>query len=395
MDTAGLAAADAARARQLLTPHLHAPLNLEQLQTDLAPLTGLDRYQSVNWEIIGPAGQEGLLIVGRAKAYAPPFVMLGVNLTNTVSDDFTVQFAARYLTFDPIGSGSELRLDFGIGSDPSVGASLYEPLGRTALFVRTYGQLGSSTFSVVQNDAVIAKYRERRVTGGGLLGANLGRDSEVTGGLQVAHLDTSVAAGDPGLPELSGAETLIRTRWIFDDQDSVVVPTNGQRAEVRLDHILQSPDANVDSRTNDGLTQAEVTGSSFWPWGRRNRVFVVLGAGTSFDGRPLPTEQFTLGAPFHLDAFNLGERRGDHYAVATLGLVRQFGRLPDFLGGPVFAGAWLENGSAFDSHTNVDFHTQTGIGLIIDTIIGPVVLGTSFGFDGGWRTFFGIGRIIG
>ena len=395
VDTAGLAPADAARARQLLTPHLNTPLNLVRLQSDLAPLTGLDRYQSVSWEIIGPPGREGLLIVGRPKYYAPPFVMLGVNLTNTVSDDFTVQFAARYLTFDPLGSGSELRLDFGIGSDPSIGAALYEPLGRTSLFARAYGQLAAHTFSVVQNDAVIATYREGRVLGGAQLGVNLGRDSELAGGLQVGHLDTSVRAGDPGLPALSGAEVMIRTRWLLDTQDNIVVPKNGVRLQVRLDHTVQSPDVGVTTRTNDGLTQAEVTGSSFWQWRQRNRLFAVVGAGTSFDGRPLATEQFTLGTPFHLDAFDVGERRGDHYAVGTVGLLHQLARLPDFLGGPVFAGAWLQNGSAFDSHTNVDLHTQTGLGVIIDTIIGPVVLGTSFGFDGAWRTFFGIGRIIG
>jgi hypothetical protein len=40
------------------------------------------------------------------------------NLENTVSEDFRVQLAARYLAFDIGGSGSELRIDGIIGSDP-------------------------------------------------------------------------------------------------------------------------------------------------------------------------------------------------------------------------------------------------------------------------------------
>ena len=88
---------------------------------------------------------------------------------------------------------------------------------------------------------------------------------------------------------------------------------------------------------------------TFWSLGERGRLFVLGGGGTSFDDQPLPTDQFALGSPFHLGALDNGEFRGDHYYIATGGYLHQFGRLPDFMGGPIFAGAWLENGDAFDS----------------------------------------------
>ena len=80
--------------------------------------------------------------------------------------------------------------------------------------------------------------------------------------------------------------------------------------------------------------------------------------------------------------------------MLTLGLARQISRLPDFLGGPVFASAWFQNGSAFDTHENADLHSQLGFGLVMDTLVGPVLVGGSVGFDGGWRTHFGVGRIF-
>ena len=125
---------------------------------------------------------------------------------------------------------------------------------------------------------------------------------------------------------------------------------------------------------------------------RRNRLFVVASAGTSFDGHPI--SQFLLGYPFRLDAFRIGERRGDHYGVLTLGAARQIGRLPDFMGGPVFVGAWLENGSAFDTDEDAEIESQAALGLILDTLVGPVVAGTSVGFGGDFRVFFGIGRLV-
>ena len=52
----------------------------------------------------------------------------------------------------------------------------------------------------------------------------------------------------------------------------------------------------------------------------------------------MPTDQFALGRPFHLGAHDHGEFRGDHYYMLTGGYLQQFGRLPDFMGGPIFAG---------------------------------------------------------
>ena len=78
--------------------------------------------------------------------------------------------------------------------------------------------------------------------------------------------------------------------------------------------------------------------------------------------------------------------------MATGGALRQFGRLPDFLGGPIFVGAWLENGDAFQRWRDATWRSNGGIGLVMDTILGPVVLAGSFGFDGRWRTYVAVGR---
>ena len=54
--------------------------------------------------------------------------------------------------------------------------------------------------------------------------------------------------------------------------------------------------------------------------------------GTSFGDVPLPTEQFAMGLPFRLSAYDAGEIIGPNYYVATAGYLRHIGRLPDFLG---------------------------------------------------------------
>ncbi len=390
--TAGIAPSDAAIVRRLLAPHVDHPLNLPNVEKDLSALSGLDRYQTVVWELMGPRGKEGLLIHASEKAYAPPFMMLGFNLENRTSSDFRVQMAARYLAFDVVGSGSELRLDGTIGSDPSVGFSLHRPIFGTRLFVRPYAAAVFNTLDFIDDDQIVAQYNIDRQYVGGDVGVVLSRESEVSGGLLFGHVDATVRAGDPGLPEASGADDEFRIRFIHDGQDTPVVPSRGTQALVGLTHYVRSPVVPGVERTNDNVTQLEGGISRFWSLRRSNRVFAMASGGTSFDGHPI--SQFQLGYPFRLDAFRIGERRGDHYAVLTLGAARRIARLPDFIGGPVFAGAWLQNGSAFNTHENADINSQIAVGLVMDTLIGPAVAGTSIGFDGGFRFFIGIGRVV-
>ncbi len=392
--TSGVQPADDATVRRALEHHLNVPVDVRLLERDLSSLTGLDRYQSVDWQMTSENGRTGLLVRAREKTFAPPFLMLGLNIANTTSEDFRVQLAARYLTFDKVGSGSELRIDGALGADPNLAASLYKPFGRSALFVRpTVGAIARG-FNVVSDGAVVADYRETRAWFSADLGVNLSRESELTGGMIFQHVKDEVRAGDPGLPELSGAETVAHLRWLLDKQDSPIIPSRGVRAHASLSQTFTSPDVPGFPRTNRDLTQAEVRASWFHSLSPRYRIFGVASGGTSFDDHPLPTRQFSLGYPFTLDAFAVGEVRGDHYGVLTGGALRRIGRLPDFMGGGVFAGAWLGVGSAFNTGETADIHSHLGFGITMDTLVGPVLIGGSVGLDGGWRTLVGVGRIF-
>jgi len=95
-----------------------------------------------------------------------------------------------------------------------------------------------------------------------------------------------------------------------------------------------------------------------------------------------------------MSAFSVGEQRGDHFIQGSFGYFHQLFRLPDFLGGPVFAGGWFEVGSAFNhaADAEVGFHTSGAV--ILDTLIGPMFAGLSFGADGNSRYYLGIGRLF-
>jgi NTE family protein len=74
--------------------------------------------------------------------------------------------------------------------------------------------------------------------------------------------------------------------------------------------------------------------------------------------------------------------------------LRGITRLPDFLGGPIFVGGWLENGSAFEHIDTAKFHTNASLGIVADTLVGPALVGASADFHGAWRYYIGIGRLF-
>ena len=393
----GFAANDAEHLNQLLAHHVGAALDVAALEREVAIVASLDRYQTVTWRLKRDAERFGLLVQARLKPYAPPFLMLGVNLENTTSSDFRMTATARYLAFDTVGSGSELRIDGTIGSDPGVAIELYRPIGATPLFIAPYSGVRRATFNLIDDDAVIASYKQTIARVGLNAGVNLGTRSDLRIGTYVGHSSASIEVGNPGFPELHGMETGAELAWRLDTQDSPVVPAGGLRSEIRLLHIFRTPDLTASGQTFDfdkSFTQLSGIANRFWSLGPSNRVFAYGGVGTSFDSNPLPTNQFQLGSPFRLGAYATGELRGPHYYVGTGGYLRQVGRLPDFMGGPVFAGAWLENGDAFDEWQHAGWRANGGTGVIMDTIIGPVVLAGSWGFDGRWRTYLGVGRVF-
>jgi NTE family protein len=396
LSVVGAVPSDRARIERTLGPRVGRPLDVGGLEADLETFAGLDRYETLGWQIEERDGRPGLRVEARPKAHAPPFLMLGVSLENTTTDHFAFQLAARYLTFDAVGSGSELRIDGALAAEPRLGVELYRPLGGTTLFVAVGAGIRRRTVNFVTEDVLVASYREVRMPAVFDLGVNLGRDSDLRAGLSVGHLRATVDAGDPGLPELDGTETRARFAWRYDGQDSPVVPSRGAFTVATVDHVFDAPEPTVPSstsRSNDRVTRGEIRGSAFWSVRRRDRLFLSGGAGTTW-GSPLPTEQFELGGPLRLGAYSIGEFRGDHYGVLTAGYLRGIGRLPDFLGGSIFVGGWVENGAAFDDGDDADIRTNVSVGAIADTLIGPILFGASFDFGGQWRYYIGVGRVF-
>ena len=380
-----------------LSSQIGRPLDIHSLQNDINRFSGFDRYLTIQWYLVRTAspGAYTLLLRARPRRSAPPILMLGFNANNQTSQDFALQIAARLLSFDVLMPGSELRFDGAVGTNPRVVAELRQSFGGSMFFgAATAGAASDRVYFTNNTDAIIAQYAQSLTFGQLDLGIAPGRHTELRAGVQTAYYKANVKIGNPGLPSLNGPQSQLLGSAIYDTQDSPVVPSGGLRLVGTARHIMSAP-AVADSfaRSNLGLTQAELSGSYFWSWdARRQRVFALGAVGSSFGGLPLANAQFVLGPPFRLDAFAIGERRGDYLATLTGGYLRVLARLPDFLGGPIVAGVWAEGGSAFDKEGATSIEGQLGTGLILDTLLGPALVSYSIG-GGGRRLHVVFGRL--
>jgi len=393
----GAGSSDTAVMQRALAAHVGKPLDVAALESTLTGLAGLGRYEALTWDLAERDGATGLVVRALPKLYAPPFLFLAVSLENTTSNSFQFGLGARYLAYDVVGSGSELRVDAAVGSNPSAAIALYRPLGSTPFFVEPSAGVGSRKLSVIEDHQVVASYGEIAAGLGADVGVNLGATDEARAGARWGHISTSIEVGDPGFPEIHGNEGIVQLSWTHDSQDHPVVPTRGLNASSEARYFFDAPSADVPTdRSTSGVAQAQTGLSWFWSLDRaaRNRLFVAGGAGTSFGDHPLPTDQFVLGGPLRLSALDIGEQRGDNFVLASGGYLRQIARLPDFLGGPILAGGWIENGSAFDEWESRAFETNVTGGLIADTLIGPLFVAVSSGFHGPSRFYIGIGQIF-
>ena len=368
-----------------LEPEIGKPLNLLGLERRLTMLAGAGRYGSLGYDLVQEAGRTGLAVHVREKQHGPPFVHLALELDNR-ADGVEFQIGVRLTAYDVGARDAEARLDLALGSDLALEAEYLRPVVGSPWFVAPRIGFRHRTQPLSIDGDLVARYQTQRAQAGGDLGVTLGATSELRIGYDIGVLDARVQVGPPALPRLQGREQVARVRWVYDGHDDWIVPRRGTRVVTEARWLVEAPEHAGD------LRQATLDGATFIPAGAAGRVFIAVSGATSFGDAPSPFYQFTLGGPFRLGAFDQDEFRGPHTAYLAAGYLRRIGRLPDLLGGPIYLGAWLESGSAFETPRDAVVHSDLSGGLLVETLLGALLISASVGDDGSGAFYVALGR---
>jgi NTE family protein len=376
-----------------------AVLDLDRLARNLLLLSGTDRYELLTYYLASDPTGTRLEINARPKANGPVFLTPGLELNNIDAANFAMNVSGRATVYDAAGDGSEVRLDVVLGTRQGLGVELYRPIGVPWLFGAPRASLTHSTRNRFDGEQLVGEYGSTRAGVGFDVGATIGRSAELRLGADIVHVDEGLQVGGPSLAGALGWERVASVQFVFDGQDSPVVPAHGIYAQTRARRFFSAPGATGDAEVTDrirspqGFWQAEFDATAFHAVSGRNRLFVRAAGGTSFDARPFAND-FTLGGPFRMSAFRNDELRGAHFALAGAGYMRQLPRLPAWVGGHAYLATWVEAGSAFESRATAMWHTDFSAGIVVNSMIGPLFVGGSAGPGGHRRLYISLGSLF-
>lgn len=380
------------RIQHQLSKDVGGALNLPVVEKQLTRIAGQGQFDDLGYEGFVQNGVPVLRVTAHEKTYGPPFVDLALNVDGSGVAAYDFSAGARVTFMDVAHRGGEWRNDLLFGSSNLAATEFYQPIAGSRFFVAPYAfasKFGRNSFTGLTRVAIFGDERG----GGGLdLGYNSGLRGEFRFGYEIFDGKLSPLVGATGLPIVHGSTGELRARYVWDGQDSPSVPGKGTRIVATLARVLQSPGIT------SPITQLDVQTSNVFALGSKTSLFLDASGGSTFRGNAGPFQVFELGGPFHLGAYFPDEFIGNHYAYASLGFRRELYRLPQLIGKKVYWGGWYEAGTAFGVPGNdpgpVVVRGTFNLGVIADTIVGPITVAGSVSPTGQSRVNFSIGRIF-
>jgi NTE family protein len=373
---------------QRLKPLVGVPLEPGRIDDKLTRLTGSGRYDSFMYWTEQEGGRPALVVEPNHPHNAPPFLRLGMSVNGAEPDNILFNFAARLIALDVGAPGAEVRGDLRLGSDNLISGEYYRPFGLSRLFVAPRFFYEEHRQNLWQGSDRLAVYRSETPVAELDLGYDVGRASELRLGYQIGHLNTKVSTGPPILPTESGTVSTAILRFQYEGYDTPWVPSRGTRVAILSNAYFEAP------RVSGTLPRIDARATHFQPVSRRGSLYGLLDYGTTFGSTAPPAQQFTLGGPLRLSAYGLDRYRGSHYLLSSLGYLHQVFELPPMLGHRVDLGVWYEAGYVTGALGSDGYKQDVAIGLIADTVLGPFLIGGSFGESGESAFYFTLGNVF-
>ena len=368
-------------------PSIAAP-GAAALDTALTEVYGRGNFSRVDYTVEPRDGRGDIVLHAERNSWGPNYIRFGLGIEDDFSGNAAYNAAARLVLADIGAYGAEWVWDLQIGAEPRIATEYHQPLdSRGRWFVAPQARFDVRDVPVLRDGVRIAEYRLRSSEFGIDVGRELGNWGEVRAGLRRVQGHSRLRIGDPASP--SGDRYDDReyfARLSFDTLDSRNFPRHGESfvAEWRGERSDLGTAGDAELLTADWLLARST--------GRHTAVlWTTFGSNFGDDGTIGVRTLLPLGGFLNLSGLAPGAISGRHVAIARALYLRQIGRRGEgFLDVPTYAGVSLEAGNAWSRRSEIGFggalaHGSLFVGL--DTLLGPVYLGTGFG-EGGENTFY-------
>ena len=363
-------------------------IDITSLEDKITRMVGHGRFTSLSYGLTTRGGETGLLINAEEKDYSPPWLKPGFFVDGSDPNNVQFTFGSRLTFLDVGGYRSEIRLDFTVGSTYSFAGEYYHPFTPTSRwFIAPEVDASRSPLNLYVKNTFLAQYKLDSFGAGLDVGYGFDQYSEFRFGYHAGHLETSRWVGSPLLPSVSGRTGDTRATYAMDRLDNPVVPRRGTALVASAGWM----DANPGGK--NGFPTGEVAFLVFKPVSKPASIYLSAGGGSNFgyDNTGLPA--FALGGPRRLAAYGINEFLTNQYIYGRAGYLRRVGNMPAILGTGVYLTAFGEFAKPYGL-PNTGVPGDIGGGVIMDTILGPVLVGGAVGESGHQKWFFQLGRVF-
>ena len=374
-------------------------VDVDRLTEDLLRLSGTDRYELLTFHLSTAPGGLQLVIDATPRPNGPAFLTLGVELNNVDASNFAANVSGRTTIYDAVGRGSEVRLDFVVGTRLGAAAELYRPFLARWLFAAPRVGVSHGTRNLFVDDAQVAEYGSTRSVAGFDIGVMAGRKAELRVGAEVAANDVALRVGSPLLPEVSGLGT--------PGVGAVHLRRPGQPGGAVEGHVRPctvSPfPGDVGGRWPEGSRRRHRAPRAVRPGGGRSHGLLLpiaeepalRAAGRRHVVRRAPVLQRLL-ARRPVQDVGVPERRTPRRPLRP-GQRRLHAAAPATAcvgGRPRVPGGVGRGGVGVRRPDTAVWHTDIAAGVIVDSLIGPIFAGGSAGPHGHHRLYVALGPLF-
>jgi NTE family protein len=131
-----------------------------------------------------------------------------------------------------------------------------------------------------------------------------------------------------------------------------------------------------------GFPAAEMTFQGFHRLSDPASLYFVAAGGATLGQHPSGLPLFSLGGPAQLAAYGLNQFLASQYFYFRGGYLHRVGEMPAFLGNGLFLQVHYELAKPYGLPNAPTLPNDGVVGVVMQTIFGPVLVGGSIGNDG-------------
>jgi len=374
---------------RFLAPLKGKPINLPAMEDMFNQLTGIGKFDSVDYWLAEKDDQTGLIVSVHEKGYVPPSLQLGFEADGSESKAVTFTQAGRLTFLNVAGYRSEWRTDFAFGNTYSISSELYRPFNSLSKwFFAPHAGASNTGFKFFKINEPVALYRFHQENGGVDVGYGFDRFTELRVGYQIGYSVARLDLGAAQFASISGRVSDTHLRFRTNHTDDPIVPRRGYNAEATFHWYDAYPGAA------EPLPAVEARLEGFKPVSAKGSVFASADGGSTFGVRNAGIPLFFLGAPLRLSAYGTNELFGEQYYLFRAGYLHELLTLPPFVGKKVYVVSSYEFAKMYKFSPETKLPTDVEAGVVAETSLGPLFIGGSVGDSGHQKWFFQLGRVF-